>query len=239
MKEQKTGFALARRGRNKPMQRFSKTIFSVLLLMLFTKEILGQTSTGEISITVSDPANALVIGATVTIMGSNTGNMVRKLETSGQGLATAPLLPPGIYDVTVSANGFKQSSRPRIPVNVGQTTDLRIQLETGSVQETVTVSGSAPLIEDKTSTLVQVISEQRMFTVPLNGRSYLTVANLSPGAVPTVGAKDSSFSSYGNSGLQNAFLLDGARNVNYIRGLAAILSGNQGGYLPWCSAVFS
>jgi hypothetical protein len=104
-------------------------------------------------------------------------------------------------------------------VNVGQTTDLRIQLETGSIEETVTVTGSAPLIEDKTSTLEQVVSEERMLTVPLNGRSYLTVANLSPGAVPTVGAKDSSFSSYGNSGLQNAFLLDGARNVSYLRGL--------------------
>jgi hypothetical protein len=219
MKKQEFDVALGRRKRNNPIGRLIITLFSVLLLIFFTKEIPGQSSTGEISITVSDAANALVVGAAVTIKGSNTGNVVRKLETSGQGLATGSLLPPGTYDVTVSAKGFKQSNQPQIPVHVGQTTGLRIQLETGSIEETVTVSGSAPLIEDKTSTLAQVISEERMLTVPLNGRSYLTVANLSPGAVPTVGAKDSSFSSYGNSGLQNAFLLDGARNVSYLRGL--------------------
>jgi hypothetical protein len=197
----------------------AKAILSVILLGLLAGEGLAQTSTGEISITAVDPSSAVIPGATVTIKGSDTGNVVRTLQTNDQGLATAPLLPPGNYDVVVSAKGFKQNNRTQIPVNVGQNTDLHAQLETGSTQETVTVTGSAPLIQDKTSTLAQVITARQMLQVPLNGRSYLSVANLSAGAVPTVGAKDSSFSAYGNSGLQNAFLLDGARNVNYIRGL--------------------
>jgi hypothetical protein len=197
----------------------AKAILTVILLGVFAGNGLAQTSTGEISVTAVDPSSAVIPGATVTIKGSDTGNIVRTLETNDQGLATAPLLPPGNYDVVVSAKGFKQDNRTQIPVDVGQTADLRVALETGSTQETVTVTGSAPLIQDKTSTLAQVITARQMLQVPLNGRSYLSVANLSAGATPTVGAKDSSFSTYGNSGLQNAFLLDGARNVNYIRGL--------------------
>jgi hypothetical protein len=196
-----------------------KTIAFVFLLGAPAGSALAQTSTGEISITAVDASSAVIPAATVTIKGSETGNVVRSLQTNDQGSAAAPLLPPGNYDVVVSAKGFKQENRTQIPVNVGQTTDLHIQLQTGSAQETVTVTGEAPLIQDKTSTLAQVIPSREMLQVPLNGRSYLSVANLSAGAVPTVGAKDSSFSAYGNSGLQNAFLLDGARNVSYIRGL--------------------
>ena len=201
------------------MTNLTKALLGVILLGVLPLTGLAQTSTGEISVTVQDPSSAVIPGATVAIKGSDTGNTVRTLQTNAQGETSVPLLPPGNYDVDVSAQGFKQNIRTQIPVNVGQTTDLHIQLETGNTQETVTVTGSAPVLQDKTSTLAQVITSRQMIQVPLNGRSYLSVANLSAGAVPTVGAKDSSFSAYGNSGLQNAFLLDGARNVSYIRGL--------------------
>ena len=191
----------------------------LLAFLVSTLNAVAQTSTGEMSITVLDPTGAAVPGAAITLKGSDTGNVVRTLQTNGEGLAVAPLLEPETYDVEVSAAGFKRVDRTRIPVSVGQTVDLRIPLETGSTQQYVVVSGSAPLIEDKASTLTQVVSQREMLAVPLNGRSYLSVANLSPGAVPTVGGKDDSFAAYGNSGLQNAFLLDGARNVNYMRGL--------------------
>ena len=191
----------------------------VILLVVLADRAPAQTSTGEISITVLDPTSAVVPGAKVSIKGANTGNIIRTVQTSGQGLASAPLLPPGTYNLEISVPGFKRSERTGIQVSVGQTADLRIQLETGSTQESITVSGQAPLVEDKTTTLTQVISQQQMLSVPLNGRNYLAVANLTPGAVPSVGSKDSTFSAYGNTGLQNAFLLDGARNVSYLRGL--------------------
>jgi hypothetical protein len=189
------------------------------LLLCVVLPVFCQTSTGTISITVSDTTGAVIPGAAISITGSDTGNVVRTLESNGEGLATAPLLPPGNYDVTVSGSGFKRTNEARISVNVGQTVDLRIHLEAGSTQQTVTVSGSAPLIEDKTSSLAQVISSRQILQLPLNGRNYLNLANLTAGAVPTIGVKDSSFSAYGNTGLQNAFLLDGARNVSYLRGL--------------------
>ena len=195
-----------------------KVMLGMILLIVFSSTVLAQTSTGEMSITVFDPAGAVVPGATISIKGSDTGNIVRTLQANGEGLAVAPLLPPGTYDVAVSAAGFKRSEQTRISVNVGQTADLRVHLETGSTKQSITVSGQQALIEETSSTLSQVVASRQMLQVPLNGRSYLTVANLAPGAVPTVGGKDNSFNAYGQTGLQNAFLLDGARNVNYIRG---------------------
>ncbi|MFP5230939.1 MAG: carboxypeptidase regulatory-like domain-containing protein, partial [Acidobacteriota bacterium] len=219
MKEQTIVLGGMRRrklNRPRPYLRFA---WSVTLLLFWFRPAMAQTSTGEISITVTDTTAAVVPGAKVAITGASTNNRVRTLQTNGAGLAQAPLLPPGTYNVTVSATGFKTISRVGILVNVGQTADVRIQLEPGTAQETITVSGGVPLIQAKTSNLNEVIESHQMLALPLNGRSYLSVANLTAGAVPTVGSKDSSFNSYGNSGLQNAFLLDGARNVNYIRGL--------------------
>ena len=215
MQEETRGVA---RKRNR-FQRFLGVVLSVSAFLFLASAVKAQTSTGEVSITVVDSSSAMVPGASVSITGASTNNLVRSLQTNGAGLAQAPLLRPGTYDVTVVASGFKKTARTGILVNVGQTVDLTIQLEPGTAQETVTVSGGAPLIQDKTSNLNEVIESHQMLALPLNGRSYLSVANLTAGAIPTVGSKDSSFNSYGNSGLQNAFLLDGARNVNYIRGL--------------------
>jgi hypothetical protein len=200
------------------MSSACKTLLGVVLLVVLSSTVLAQTSTGAISITVSDAMGAVVPGATVSIKGAETGNTVRTLQTNAEGFATAPLLLPGAYNVTVSAAGFKQVTRTQIPVNVSQTSDLRIQLITGSREQSITVTTAAPLLQDTTSTVSQVIQSRQMLQLPLNGRSYLSVANLSAGAAPTEGGKDGSFNAYGNTGLQNAFLLDGARNVNYIRG---------------------
>ena len=219
MQQLTTGLRVPIHRKRKLFQSILKSAIPLFLLCVSIHWASAQTSTGEMSITVTDPTAAIVPGARILITGSNTSNLVRTLSTNQDGMAEAPLLPPGSYDLTVSDTGFKNTRRKGILVNVGQTSDVRIQLVPGGAQETVTVTASIPLIEDKTSTLSQVITSRQTLELPLNGRSYLTVANLTAGAVPTQGSKDSSFNSYGNTGLQNAFLLDGARNVNYIRGL--------------------
>ncbi|MBV9937593.1 MAG: TonB-dependent receptor [Acidobacteriaceae bacterium] len=179
----------------------------------------AQTSTGELSVTVLDATGASVPNATVTITGSETGNVLRTLASNDRGIANVPLIPPGNYNISVVAPGFKTTVRPHIPVAVGSVQDLRVTLETGSSTQEITVTGQAPLVEDKSVTLAQVITSRQLIDLPLNGRNYLTVANLTAGAIPSNGSRDQTFSAYGNTGLQNAFLLDGARNENYLRGL--------------------
>ena len=190
------------------------------LILLFPGEwMLAQTSTGEMSVTVLDASGAVVPNAAVVITGSDTGNTLRTLRANDHGLAPVPLLPPGKYDVTISAQGFKTSIRRAITVSVGDVVGLMVTLETGSSTQSVTVTAQAPLVEDKSATLAQVVSQKQLIDLPLNGRNYLAVANLTAGAIPSTGSRDQTFSAYGNTGLQNAFLLDGARNENYLRGL--------------------
>ncbi len=189
------------------------------LLLVSVGALHAQTATGQLSITILDPSGTTVPNATVVITGSQTGNTLRTLKSNDRGIADAPLLPPETYNITASAPGFKTAVRERIVVDVGKSVDLRIPLELGNTSESVTVVGQTPLLEDKSSSLAQVIDQKQMLTVPLNGRNYLSLANLIPGAIPSSGSRDQTFSAYGNTGLQNAFLLDGARNENYIRGL--------------------
>ncbi|MEO7144733.1 MAG: carboxypeptidase regulatory-like domain-containing protein [Bryobacteraceae bacterium] len=179
----------------------------------------AQTSTGEIDITVQDSTGAVIPKATIAITGADTGNLARTLATNAVGLAQAPLLQPGAYNIAISATGFEKLLRSGIVVRVGDVLNLRLTLTPGNTTEEITVVGQTPMLEEKSVTLGHVMEERQMVQLPLNGRNYLDLGRLAPGAIPSQGSRDQSFSAYGNTGLQNAFLLDGARNENYLRGL--------------------
>lgn len=179
----------------------------------------AQNSTGAISITVLDASGAAVPNAQVVVTGTDTGAQLRSLTTNDHGIAEVPLVPPGRYNVSITSTGFKTFNQQAVEVLVGATVTLRPALETGATTDSVTVTEQAPLIEDKSQTIQQVIESKELTGIPLNGRNYLDAARLIPGVVPQNAGRDNSFVAYGNDGLQNAFLLDGARNVNYLRGL--------------------
>ncbi len=198
----------------------TRFLFLVLLpAIVLPSRGVGQTATGELSITITDPSGAVLKGADVTITGTDTGATVRVLKSNDRGIAEVPLLQPGRYNTHVAAPGFKTIDRNGVTVSVGNIVSLDLALTLGESSDTVTVSGDAPLIEDKSETIAQVIGSKALTDIPLNGRNYLTAANYIPGVIPTSSGRDNSFSAYGNTGLQNAFLLDGSRNVNYLRGL--------------------
>lgn len=180
---------------------------------------IAQTSSGSISGQVRDSSGGAVAGAHVRISGTETGGLVRELTTNQDGMFTAPLLRPLVYTVEVSAAGFKTLSRTGIVLRVDDTLELKLTLEIGSASESVSVTANAEMLEERSNTVGQVIDDKTMQELPLNGRNYLQLGNLSAGAVPNTRSRDRSFSAYGNRGLQNAFLLDGARNQNYMRGL--------------------
>jgi hypothetical protein len=196
-----------------------RTSFRVLLPLLICLPAFAQTSTGEIDITVLDASGAVVPSAKITVTGSETGNLARTTATNAEGLASAPLLQPGDYDISVAATGFETLVNRKIVLRVGDVLNLRLTLKAGSVNESVVVVGQTPLLEEKSVTLGQVVEHSLMVKLPLNGQSYLDLGRLAAGAIPAQGSRDQTFSAYGNGGLQNAFLLDGARNENYLRGL--------------------
>jgi hypothetical protein len=179
----------------------------------------AQTSTGQLNITVLDASGAVIPSATVTISGTDTGNVVRTLKTNDVGVANAPLLRPSVYTITVNVQGFKELVRKGVILRVGDVLELPLTLETGSTTQQITVVGQTPLLEQNSGTLAQVVPETMLNQLPLNGRDYLSLGNLLPGSVPSQGSRDATFDMYGNSGIQNAFILDGARNESYVRGL--------------------
>jgi outer membrane receptor protein involved in Fe transport len=155
----------------------------------------------------------------VRLIGSETGELVREITTGSEGTFAAPLLRPMTYTVEASAPGFKKLVRSGITLRVDDVLNLRLSLDVGAATDSVTVSASADLLEQTTNTVGQVIDNRTMQQLPLNGRNYLQLGNLTAGTVPNSRTRDQTFSAYGNRGLQNAFLLDGARNQNYLRGL--------------------
>jgi hypothetical protein len=201
------------------MKHLLKATLLFIFLVAAPAITLGQAATGELSITITDPSGAAVKDAVVTIVGTDTGAVVRELKTNDHGIAQVPLLQPGRYNSHIVAAGFRTVERNEVTVSVGSVISLDLALQLGESSDTVTVTGETPLIEDKSETISQVISAKEVTDIPLNGRNYLEVANFVPGTIPTSAGRDNTFSAYGNTGLQNAFLLDGARNVNYLRGL--------------------
>ncbi len=198
-------------------------MFSILrrltLLPILALGALAQTSTGELDVRILDSSGAVVPGATVELITTDTQTVARTLITNGSGVAAATFLPPATYSVSVSAPGFQKLSQSGILVRVGEIVSLPITITPGQTTDTVTVTGEPPLVEQRSATLAQVTEQREIRGLPLNGRNYLQLANLAAGAVPSSSSRDNSFSAYGNTGLQNAFLLDGARNDNYLRGL--------------------
>jgi len=223
---------------------FRTSVFVILILagVIFAPPSWAQTSTGQIDITVLDPSKAVIPGATVAIAGTETGNVVRTLKTNEVGVASAPLLRPLDYTITVSAQGFRQLVRKGIVLRVGDVLELPLILEPGSTTQQVTVVGQSPLLEQNSGTLAQVLPEAVVTQLPLNGRNYLSMGNLLPGSVPSQGSRDATFDMYGNSGIQNAFVLDGARNESYMRGLDLGVTptpvlGSRDAYRPPLDAI--
>lgn len=130
--------------------------------------------------TISDAAGTAVPGATVTAIAVDT-NRRRSVVTDLSGAYAVPGLSPGSYGVRVESNGFRTLVRHGVRLSTGETIRLDLQLEVSGPSETVTVSADAPLLRGDSASLGQVIDHDKVVHLPLNGRSFITLAGLAPG----------------------------------------------------------
>ncbi len=179
----------------------------------------AQTDTGVIAGTITDASGAVVPGARVTARNQNTGlNFTGASNESGNYVMSA--LPPGRYEVAVTASGFAKASRSGVVLNVQTRLEVNFSLKVGDVSEVVVVTAETPILESQTSSVGQVVENKTIVTLPLNGRNYSQLAVLAPGAVPNQGSRATDgFSLNGNRTFQNVFLIDGIDNNNYILGV--------------------
>ncbi len=161
------------------MHRVAAFCFAITILL--SGLIWAQAPTGEITGTVTDASGAVVGGATVTVTNPGT-NASRQVKTNTAGVYDLPALTPGRYNLKVEMTGFTTQVRSDIDLQVGQVARLDFPLQVGSVTETIEVTGGAPVLETETTAIGTVVENRRIEELPLNGRNYLQLTSLIPGA---------------------------------------------------------
>jgi hypothetical protein len=161
--------------------KFSNAIFGTLLIASLSFSALAQTtvSQGSIQGTVTDQSNAVVPDASVTIASRTTGQTVT-VKTSSAGAYNSGGLPVGDYQVRVRAKGF-ETTQIGITVQIGVTSSGNVKLEIGAETTTIDVQSSAIVVNTEQSTVQGVLSGEQIDNMPINGRSFLDLAQLEPG----------------------------------------------------------
>jgi hypothetical protein len=189
-------------------------VLIVVLVLLASTSLLSQTFRGGILGTVTDSSGAAVADAQVTATSSDSG-FYRSANSDAAGNYTFAELPLGKYDLTATKPGFR--TQVLKGVNVGVTIAQRadMQLTPGQVDQTVDVTADLPLVETTGNTIGGTIESQRVAQLPINGRDYLKLMTLVPGANADPSSVNDApgsfgiFSINGNRGRANNYLLDG------------------------------
>jgi hypothetical protein len=152
----------------------------VLIAVAMTSPVRAQIGAGALAGDVVDQAGAAVPGATVTVVAVGTQRS-RTVVTGQDGGYSVQGLAPGAYQVRVELSGFRPLTREGIRLATGETVRLDLRLELGGLTEAITVLADAPLLRSETAGLGQVIDNRKVTDLPLNGRSFVTLAGLAPG----------------------------------------------------------
>ncbi len=190
------------------------------ITLAYASGAFAQITSATVSGTIKDETGGVLPGVDVVVQNVATG-FTRSGLTEANGYFTVAGLPPGTYDARASLPGFGTAVE-RLVLAVGQQAALSLTLRLSAAQETVTVLGTSPLVDTRTSALSAVVTEKTMSELPLNGRNYIDLALLQPG-VTSFNEKDSTASSNrgtklninGMSFRSNSYLLDGANMRGY------------------------
>ncbi len=193
----------------------------------------AQSTTGDITGSVTDVSGASVPNAQVTLTNLDTKE-TKTAQTTGAGDYTFTQLGPGNYSVQVQETGFKSFVVPSIALAAGDRAREDAKLEVGTQGETVQVTSQTPALQTDTSALSTTVTEQAVQDLPLNGRNYINLAQITPGANEgpgdglTSGARPddrrqtSQVSVNGQSEIINDEMIDGLDNNERIIGTIGV-----------------
>lgn len=163
--------------------RYRILSFLALGLALASGALTGYAqSTATLSGTITDPSGAVVPQAQVTVHELSTG-VDRTAASDTSGLYTIPSLQPGTYSVTVHASGFSDYKVANLTLEVAQSATENVKLGVARAGEVVQVQAAEPFVDAQTITVGQVIDQRTVQKIPLNGRHFLDLTNLTPGTV--------------------------------------------------------
>ena len=188
--------------------------FSVVLLFILSCALPLAAQNAAVQGVVADQSDALIPSVEIIATNVATG-VVQKTETNEQGFYSIPFLLPGTYTLEASKSGFSAIKRDNLKLDVNQTARVDFALKVGTIAETIEVAAAATLLDSQTSVVGQVVDNKRIVELPLNGRNYLQLAQLTVGVTPDVGSRTNSkgtFSALGQRAYQTNVLLDGVDN---------------------------
>ena len=202
------------------------TLTCFCFLLLQSRYAFGQVDEGTITGTVQDATGAVVANAQVTLLNTDQGITLQARTNDSGGYTFSPVRI-GHYSLTVTAKGFAKTTQQNLTVNVAQTLLVNVQLKLGSASETVEVTTAPPLMQTEEASVGQVISQESVNDLPLNGRNFTFLAQLgagmqTPQADTRGNAASGAFSANGLRPAQNNYLLDGIDNnsdtVDFLNG---------------------
>lgn len=213
--------------------RVRAMIAAVVLLIVAAAPPAGaQIISGDLVVRVVDPSGLTVAGAAVALTEVDTG-VTQSAVTDSQGTNLFGQLKPGVYLLEVSLAGFKSTKVQDIRIQVGQRARVDVHLLVATVAEAVTVSAAAAtLLNAESAAIGQVMDSKVMVELPLNGRNFIQLAQLSAGATPIgigvspastwTGRGDTTLSIAGGRESNNSFLVNGIETRNARFGNAGI-----------------
>lgn len=234
-------------GRNKSIRAEVKVVSShdrkhlltaVVVLCFWAGTVWCQVS-ASITGTVKDSSGAIVPGATVSVKHLETG-LTRAVATEASGSYSVSSLPVGQYEVSAERAGFKQEVRRGINLVVAQQAVVNLVLEVGNVEQQVTVTAEAPIVNTTLSSTSGLIGEKEVKDLPLNGRSFDQLLTLNVGTVnysSNYSHVGSIFSVAGRRPEENRFLLNGVEYAGTDGSADAITPYGSSGQLLGVDAV--
>jgi len=210
-----------------------RTIAALALLIALSGTSFSQSTTSGISGTITDSTGAVVPDATIIVLNTATG-VGYNTTTDAQGSYRVSQLPPGSYTMTITKTGFDTQKLQAFTLQVDQQLQQNRSLTIGGAVDSVSVSESALLIDTEANNQGQVIASQVIDNMPLNGRDYLQLAQLSAGVTPIISGMSSPASQWTGTqvvsiaiaGLREddtSYLFDGIETRNAWYGAAGLL----------------
>ncbi|MBM3749185.1 MAG: hypothetical protein FJW34_25770, partial [Acidobacteria bacterium] len=185
-----------------------------IVLLLAAGLLLSQTPTATITGRVEDLTGAAIPGAKVSILNVNTG-LVRSVECDENGAFTFPNLAPGQYELTAEKTGFQKLRQTGVQLQVDQAARLTLQLQVGSVSESLEVRAELPLINTENPVKGEVITTAEIAELPLEDRDFGDLAFQVPGVQRrSKGGSGSRFNVNGTRSDNTNFLVDGFHDHN-------------------------
>jgi len=190
-----------------------RQLFSFQLLflnILVASAAMAQSPYGTISGLVLDPSARPIPHAEIQIVNDATGVRYSG-ATNEEGIYAIATLPPGPYRLQVSKAGFKTLIKPDIVLNVQDALAINFTLPIGALSETVTVEGGAAVVNTESAAVSTVVDRHFAENLPMNGRSFQTLIELTPGVVLTAydNHDNGQFSVNGQRAAANYWMVDG------------------------------